>query len=492
MSSAVLCCDERADAVHDSRDRGASNDRSASWDGAGAGVGNGSSREQLGSVTRQSSPNVELAPRRTERASSELMLNTATEKADEASPNGTFASLRVPNFRRYAAGQVVALVGNWVQRTGQEWLVLEISGGSPLALGIAVALQFLPMLMFTLWAGALADRLDKRKLLIGLQCATGACALVLGLLTVTGAVTLWHIYILCFALGCATSMDLPVRQSFVIEMVGAGLVGNAVALNSMIFNSARIVGPAIAGYLIALIGTGWLFLLNAVGVGAVIAALALMNPSLLHRDERRDRGRGTIGEGLRRVRQDRGLTLVLALVCCVGTFGLNFNATLGVMARSVFELGSSGFGLLHSMLAAGTFAGAVLAARRGGRPRLRLLVLATMAFGALEVTAGLMPHAAAFAAVLVTVGIAQMTFILTANNTVQLSVDSGIRGRVMAIYMLSLLGGMPLGATLAGWTAEHIDERAPLLIGGTITFLAGSTCAAIALRRLARTRRETR
>ncbi|SDK12527.1 Predicted arabinose efflux permease, MFS family [Actinopolyspora mzabensis] len=392
-----------------------------------------------------------------------------------------FASLRVGNFRLYAGGQVVSLLGTWIQRIAQDWLVLEISGGSPVALGVAVALQFLPMPLLTLWAGVLADRLDKRRLLMSLQYGIGGCALVLGTLDLAELVQLWQVYVLCFGLGCCGALEMPVRQSFVMEMVGQEQVGNAVALNSMIVNSCRVVGPAIAGYLITLIGTGWLFLLNALSLVAVVATLATMDKDGIRSDSDGSRKRGQLVEGIRYVRHRSELMLVLLLVCCIGTFGTTFNTSLAVMAEKVFLLGSDGFGLLHTMLAIGTLSGAALAAWRSGRsgPRLRLLVGSALAFGLLEILAALAPDAGTFGAALIAVGAAQMTFILTANNTIQLSVDSALRGRVMALYMLLLLGGTPLGSTLAGWTAEHLDARSPLLIGGGLSVLAAVFCAAM-------------
>ncbi len=386
-----------------------------------------------------------------------------------------FSSLRVRNFRLYASGQVVSLLGTWIQRVAQDWLVLEISGGSALALGVAVSLQFLPMPLLTLWAGVLADRLDKRHLLISLQYGTGACALSLGLLELSGFVQLWQVYALCLALGCCSALEMPVRQSFVMEMVGREQVGNAVALNAVIFNSCRTAGPALAGYLIGLFGTGWLFLLNAGSLVAVVVTLTAMNGSELVRGDRAPRQRRQLREGLRYVRGRPDLVLVLALVFVVGTFGNTFNTTLAVLARNAFRLEADGFGLLHSMLAVGTFTGAVISAwRTRHRPRRdpRLLVVSALAFGLFEMVVALSPVVVVCGAVLVLVGTAQMTFTLLANGTVQLSVDETLRGRVMALYMLLLLGGSPVGSMLSGWLAETVSPRAPLLVGGAVCVLA--------------------
>ncbi|NYH77586.1 MFS family permease [Actinopolyspora biskrensis] len=389
-----------------------------------------------------------------------------------------FISLRVRNFQLYAGGQVVSLLGTWIQRIAQDWLVLEISGGSATALGIAVALQFLPMLLLTPWAGLLADRLDKRHLLIVLQYGIGGSALALGLLDVAGLVQLWHVYVLCLSLGCCGALEMPIRQSFVMEMVGRSQVGNAVSLNSIIVNSCRLVGPAIAGYLIAWIGTGWLFLVNAFSVIGVVVTLVMMNPALLHRNDPVPAGRGQLLEGVRYVRQRPELVSVLSLVFCVGTFGLTFNTSLAVMANQVFETGSDDFGLLHAMLAAGTLVGAAFSAWRSARdlPRHHILIGSALTFGVAESIAAFSFSAWVFGILLLVLGATQMTFILTANNTIQLSVDSSVRGRVMSFYMLLLLGGTPLGSTLAGWSAEYVDGRAPLLLGGSVSVVSASVC----------------
>ncbi|HEX2298860.1 MAG TPA: MFS transporter, partial [Pseudonocardiaceae bacterium] len=268
-----------------------------------------------------------------------------------------FASLRIPNYRLFATGQIVSLVGTWGQRVAQDWLVLELSGGSPVALGLAVALQFSPTLVLSLWAGVIADRYDKRRLLIASQIAMGLCALLLGLLDVGGLVHLWHVYLLCLLLGCFSAVDVPVRQAFVMELVGRDRVTNAVALNSMTFNMARIVGPAVAGLAIVAIGTGWVFLANAASFAAVVIGLALMEPSRLHRSPPVPRAPGQLRAGLGYVRRRTDLLTLLMLVFFVSTFGLNFHTMLPVVARNVFCRGADAFGLLATLLAVGTLAG---------------------------------------------------------------------------------------------------------------------------------------
>ncbi|MEV0057852.1 MFS transporter [Saccharopolyspora shandongensis] len=387
---------------------------------------------------------------------------------------GMFRSLRERNYRYYASGQVVSLTGTWMQRAAQDWLVLELSGGSPAALGVAVALQFAPTLLLTLWAGVVADRFDKRRMLVATQSALGVCGLVLGLLDVTGVVLLWHVYLLCFVLGCFAAIDAPVRQSFVVEMVGSRQLTNAVALNSMTFNLARIVGPAIAGVLITAIGTGWVFLLNGLSSVAVVAGLALMDASALHRAKPPPKERGQLRAGLRYVRGRPDLIVVMVLVFFIGTFGMNFESSFAVIARNVFGRDADGYGLLITMLAVGTLTGAALAARRSGRgvPRLRLMLLGAGVFGVLEAVAALMPTYELFAASLVPVGIAVMTFTTSANATVQLAVEPTMRGRVMGLYMLLFLGGKPLGGLASGWLAEVLGPRWPILLGGLASLAA--------------------
>lgn len=383
-----------------------------------------------------------------------------------------FASLRVRNYRYFAGGQVVSLVGTWMQRIAQDWLVLDLSHGSPVALGVASALQFTPTLLFSLWGGVLADRYDKRRMLLAVQSGMGLCALVLGLLDVTRLVQLWHVYLLCFLLGCCSALDVPTRQSFVSELVGPDQVANAVGLNSMNFNAARIVGPSVAGLLIAGVGTGWVFLINAASFVGVIGGLLAMDPSRLFRGRRVARGRGQLREGLRYVRGQPVLIGVLALVFVVSTFGINFYLTLPLLARNVFGGGPSSYGLLTTVIAVGSLLGASLGARRVGRPRLRTVVGAALAFGVLETVSGLMPTLIATAVVLVPTGFFALAFTTAANASVQLSVLPSMRGRVMGLYMLLFLGGTPLGAPLLGLLGQKLGGRAPTVVGGAASVLA--------------------
>jgi MFS family permease len=388
--------------------------------------------------------------------------------------HGTFSSLRVRNYRLFFSGQVISNVGTWMNRIAQDWLVFTLTGNNPVALGIAAALQFAPTLFLSLYAGVLADRLDKRKLLILVQTAMAGCAVTLGVLDVTGTVQLWHVYALCFIFGCFVAIETPVRQSFVGEMVGMEQLTNAVALNSSSFNLARVVGPAVAGVLIIWVGTGMVFLINAATTVAVITGLFLMRPSELHRGPRVPRAKGQLREGLRYVKGRTDLVVVLTLVFCVSTFGITFFTTLAIMAANVFHKQADGYGLLSTMLAVGTLAGALLAARRSfnGKPRLRMLFGSALLFGALEIGAGLMPTYLSFAIALIPVGLALMTFMTTANTTVQLSVSQEMRGRVMGLYMLLFLGGNPIAGPVSGWLANEFGGRSPLIVGGATAILA--------------------
>jgi MFS family permease len=396
-----------------------------------------------------------------------------------------FGSLKIRNYRLFASGQVVSNVGTWMQRIAQDWLVLELSGKDPVALGVAAALQYLPILMFTLYAGVLADRFHKNKLLVITQSGIASSALVLGVLDVTGVVQLWQVYLLCFTLGVFSSADPPIRQSMIGELVGKEQLTNAVALNSATFNLARIVGPALAGWMIIWVGTGWVFLVNTLSTVAVIIQLLRINPAELHRAKKPPRGPGQLREGLRYVRGRPDVLTVLALVFCVSTFANTFFATLAIAAANVFHRQADGYGLLSTLLAVGTLTGALLAARRStrSRPDPKLLVRAAVAFGLLEAITGLMPGYLAFGLALIPTGVVLMTFIQTANWTVQLSVSAGMRGRVMGLYMLTFMGGYPAGAPMVGWLARELGGRSPFLIGGAIAVVAGVISAVVLARR---------
>lgn len=393
----------------------------------------------------------------------------------------TFRSLRNRNYRIYYAGGVVSNIGTWMQRIAQDWLVLRLSDNDGVALGITTGLQFLPMLLVGPWGGMLADRYSKRKLLVVTQAFMGAVALVLAGLDLTDLVQVWHVYVLALMLGLGTAVDNPARQSFVIEMVGRDDLPNAVGLNSASFNLGRVIGPALAGLLIEVFGTGPVFVINGLSFSAVIYALTRLRTAELSPAPRAGRGPGQVLEGIRYVRSRPDLLTVMVLVFFVGTFGLNFQLTMALMATEEFGKGAGEFGLLGSIMAVGSLTGALLAARRG-RPRLRLLLLAALAFGLVEVASGLMPTYVLFAAILVPVGVAALTFITAANSTMQLGVDPIMRGRVMALYMAVFFGGTPLGAPLVGAVAEAFGARWSLILGGAVSALAAVVAALVLAR----------
>jgi MFS family permease len=383
----------------------------------------------------------------------------------------TFAALGTRNYRLFVTGQVVSNTGTWMQRVAQDWLVLQLTHGSGTALGIATGLQFLPQLLFSMWGGMIADRYPKRRILFATQAAMGALALLLGVLALTGAVAVWQVYLLAFALGMVAVVDSPTRQTFVAEMVGRDGMANAIALNSAAFNLARITGPAVAGLVISAVGTPAAFLVNAASFGAVLVGLKLMRPAELHPVERAPRARGQVREALAYVRARPNLWLTLGLMFFVATFGMNFQVTTALMSRGVFHTGAAAFGLASAAFAAGALGGALLAARRA-RPGMRLMLGTALAFGVLEVAAGLMPTYWSFLALLVPTGVALLMFTTTANSATQLGVAPAVRGRVMGLYMLVFLGGTPLGAPLVGWAAEQFGARMSLIGGGVISALA--------------------
>ena len=392
---------------------------------------------------------------------------TPAVASTRAGAGGMFRSLRVRNYRLYASGQLVSLTGTWMQRVAQDWLVLELTN-SGTALGIVTALQFGPSLVLGLWGGVLADRLDKRKLLFVTQSGLALLALVLGLLDVTGVVQYWHVLVLATLLGLTSAIDTQVRQSFVIEMVGKDDLTNAVAINSTIFNSGRIIGPALAGVLITAVGTGWAFIGNAASSLAVLAGLAMMRPEELHPAPALVRAHGQLREGLRYVRQRRDLVLTMVLIFVFGTFGLNFAITCALLAKQVFHRGASGYGLLSTALAVGAFCGAVLATRRTKRPSAFFLLAMAGLFSVAEITTGLMPQFWLTAALLVPTGLAMLSVTTAANSHVQLGVAPTMRGRVMALYLMCFMGGTPLGAPLVGWLAEVAGPRWGMIGGGAV------------------------
>ena len=358
-----------------------------------------------------------------------------------------------------------------MQRVAQDWLVLDLTHSSGTALGIAIGLQFLPQLLFSLWGGVIADRYRKRNILLLTQATMGMLALVLGVLALTGVVTVWQVYLLAFALGLVAVVDNPARQTFVAEMVGRDGLANAVALNSATFNLARITGPAVAGLVIGAVGVPAAFLINAASYAAVLVGLKLMRVSELRPVTPVPRARGQLREALGYVRARPELWLTLALVFFVATFGMNFQVTTALMSRGVFHTGAAEFGLASAMYAFGALGGALVSARRA-QPSMRLLLTAAFTFGVLEVASGLMPVFWSFLVLLVPTGLAVMLFTTTANSATQLGTTATVRGRVMGLYMLVFLGGAPLGSPMVGWVAEQFGARMSLIAGGLISAVA--------------------
>jgi len=391
-------------------------------------------------------------------------------------------SLKVRNYRLYASGQLVSLTGTWMQRVAQDWLVLELTN-SGTALGIVTALQFGPSLLLGLWGGVLADRYDKRKMLLATQTGLALVALLLGLLDVGGVVQYWHVLVLATALGTISALDTPVRQSFVVEMVGKDDLANAVAINSTIFNAGRVLGPALAGVMISGIGTGFVFLINAGSSVGVLLALGLMRPAELSLSPPLQRARGQLRAGLNYVRGRADLVLTMVLVFVIGTFGLNFQITTALLAKQVFHRSASGYGLLSTALAIGACVGAVLATRRTRRPTQLFLLGTAVVFAVLEIGAGVMPGFDSTALLLVPTGLVMLTFTTAANASVQLGVEPIMRGRVMALYLVCFMGGTPFGAPIIGWVAGAFGPRWGLIGGGLICLIATLSLATVIARR---------
>ena len=398
---------------------------------------------------------------------------------------GVFRSLKGFNYRVWAAGAFVSNIGTWVQRTGQDWLVFtQLTNHDASAVGLVMALQFGPQLLLLPLTGFAADHFNQRRLLFATQTLMGALALALGLLTVTGAVELWHVYVFAFLFGSAAAFDAPVRQTFVAELVGEADLHNAVALNSTSFNAARMIGPAIAGLTIAAVGTGWAFLLNGASFAAVLVSLACLRLANLRPIAQANRVKGSFTEGFRYVWRRPDLMAILVMLFLVGTFGLNFPIFISTMAIAVFHADAQGFGLLSSCMAIGTVAGALWNASRI-QPRFALLLNGAVVFGVGCTAAALAPDYWFFAAALVVIGMAAMTLTNTSNSLMQLSTERAMRGRVMALRIGIALGGTPIGAPIVGWVADHLGPRWALGVAAASGFAA----AGVAVYALMRQRR---
>jgi MFS family permease len=391
-------------------------------------------------------------------------------------PTGTFRSLANYNYRLWAGGAIVSNVGTWMQRVAQDWLVLtQLTHNNASAMGVVMSLQFGPQMLMLPFSGFAADFFDRRKLLMVTQAAMGLCALGLGLLTVTGLVELWQVYVFAFLHGCAAAFDAPARQTFVSDLVGETDLPNAVALNSTSFNAARMIGPALAGLLIAGVGTGWAFLANALSFGAVLCSLMFLRVGDLHPVRRAGRVPGGFVAGFRYVWNRRDLRAILVMLFLIGTFGMNFSIFISTMAVRVFHAGAGGYGLLSSMMAIGTVTGALLAAGRE-RPRIELLVAGTALFGLGCGVAAVMPSYWLFGGMLVVIGVSALTITNSSNSLMQLATEPAMRGRVMAIRIAIALGGTPIGAPIVGGIADRFGPRWALGVGA-----AAGVCGAIVM-----------
>jgi MFS family permease len=381
----------------------------------------------------------------------------------------TFAALSVPNFRRYYSGQAISLIGTWMQMTAQAWLVLSLTHSST-TLGIIVAFQTLPVLLLGPYGGVVADRVDKLKLMIALQSAMGVQALLLGVLTVTGMVHVWEIAVLAALLGLNNAFENPARQSFMLEMVGPEHLRNAVSLNSVLVNTARSIGPAVAGILIATVGDGVCFLLNAASFVAVVTSLLMLNTDALTPTEPRPRARGQLREGLRYVKNTPELAVPLLMMAVAGCLTYEFQVTLPVMASRGLHAGATGFGFMTASMGIGAVAGGLLVAARG-KTGLRPLVLSATGFGVALAFATLAPGLALELVALAFVGWASISFMSMGNSTLQLTAEPGMRGRVMSLWFVAFQGSTPIGGPLVGWLMAAAGARAGLGLGAVTCFV---------------------
>ena len=394
-----------------------------------------------------------------------------------------FASLRYRPYRLWFAGALLANVGTWMQRVAQDWLVYtDLSAESGIAIGVVTALQVLPALVLGPYAGLLADRLPRRGLLMVTQALMGLLALGLGLLVLLGTATLWHVWLFALGLGIVSALDNPVRQTFVAELVPNDTLPNAVALNSASFNAARLIGPAVAGLAIAAMGAGWVFIVNAVSFLFTILALTLMRQGDLFQVPHAVRGKGQLREGWAYLRGRSDLVLILVVIGVASAFGLNFQMTSAMMARSEFGQGAADYGILGSILAIGSLVGALLTARLG-RPRVRRILVAALAFGVASGVMALAPSYWTYAVATIPVGFFTLMMLTSANTYMQTSAAPEMRGRVMAFYLMVLLGSTPVGSPLVGWIGEVLGPRWSIGVGAILTVVVALAGMAWARRR---------
>jgi len=399
----------------------------------------------------------------------------------DAMSRRTFSALAVPNFRRFFFGQSTSLIGTWMQAVGQSWLVFTVTH-SPTAIGFVLALQTLPVLVLAPYGGVIADRVDKRRLLIVLQTLMGVQALVLGVLVVTHAVVFWEICVLAAVLGLNNCFETPARQAFMREMVGPAHVRNAVSLNSTMVNAARAVGPAVAGLLIATVGVGVCFLINAVSFVAVVYSLVSMDTQALQPSPPTQRAKGQLREGLRYVADEPRLWVPLLMAGIVGTLAYEFQVTLPVVAKQTFGGNAATYGFLTAAMGFGAVFGGLNTAMRG-RTGLRTMTIAASGFGVALLFVVVAPNLViAYVAMAVT-GFAAITFMATGNSTLQLEAAPSMRGRVMALWAVAFMGSTPIGGPLVGWIVEVAGARVGLAVGA-LSCLAAAGLGLLAMRRL--------
>ncbi|MBC7724808.1 MAG: MFS transporter [Burkholderiaceae bacterium] len=388
----------------------------------------------------------------------------------------TFSSLRIRNYRLYVLSQVVANTAVWMQRIAIDWLVLELTGNVTMV-GITVALQFGPILLFGAWGGVVADRFPKRTILITVQAIVAVLCAVLAALTLTGGVEVWHVFVIAFVLGTAAAIDGPARAAFITEMVGHSRLRNAISVNASIFHFGGMLGPAISGFLIVIVGSGWSIGANSLAGIVVLAALIAMRPAELRPAPRLTNSSGQIRAALAYAASKPAIFWTLVTLAFVSTFGMSLPVLLTAMANDVFGTGAKGYGLYSSLAAVGAFLGAILSTRRTAL-RLRTIVGGAFVFGIVTAVAGAVPVAGVFLVALVGIGLSRLLFATAAESMTQLSSNVGIRGRVMSLYIMVLLGGQAIGGPIMGWIAEEAGARTALMVAGLVPAIAATAIAA--------------
>ena len=390
----------------------------------------------------------------------------------EALGRRTFASLRFRNYRLYFVSQIISFSGTWMQSIALSWLVLELTG-SGTALGTVLAMQFLPTLLLAPVGGVLADRFEKRKLIMGTQTAAGLLALVLGVITLTGVVELWMVYVLAAMFGTVTALDNPSRQTFVMEMVGPADISNAVTLNSVVVNAARVIGPAIGGVVIATLGVGECFVFNAASYVAVVVAMFLIRSDQLHPSARSARAPRQVREGFRYAWSQPTLRTTIVMLVLIGTFTFEFSTTLPMLAEFTFDGGPTALAIMTSLMGAGAVIGGLVVAAAGPPTPTRLIAVAA-GFGVAVGAIAIMPTIGLVYAVMPFVGVASVSMIALSNATLQLHSDPKMRGRVMSLFSMALIGSTPIGGPIVGWLGDHASPRVALLVGAAGAFAAAA------------------